>query len=58
MELLDRHRIAGNTLLIVTSDNGGGTPPGMRGSKTSIYEGGHQIPFVARWPGRRKTAAY
>jgi arylsulfatase A len=54
MELLERHKISENTLLIVTSDNGGGTPPGMRGSKGSPYEGGHRVPFVARWPGKIK----
>ena len=24
----------------------------FRGSKTSIYEGGHRVPFFARWPGK------
>ena len=45
---------AENTLVILTSDNGadGGRYTPMRGGKGSIYEGGHRVPFVARWPRR------
>lgn len=52
-----------NTLFIVTSDHGAltyftddvgpapHTPNGpWRGQKGDIWEGGHRIPFVARWP--------
>ena len=66
---LDRLRLATNTLVIFTSDNGGaikdtyddGTNPlhsrqppngSLRGSKGSLYEGGHRVPFIARWTGR------
>ena len=57
--------LAENTLLIFTSDNG--TGPGahylmakhghqssekLRGFKASAYEGGHRVPFIAKWPGR------
>jgi len=54
LEALDTNGIAGNTLVIVTSDNGpaGRTYAPLRGSKASIWEGGHRVPFVARWPGR------
>jgi arylsulfatase A-like enzyme len=65
---LDRLKLAPNTLVIFTSDNGGaikntyddGTNPlhgrqkpngALRGFKGSLYEGGHRIPFIARWPG-------
>lgn len=51
---LDRHGLADNTLVIATSDNGAehrAYAP-LRESKRSIYEGGHRVPFVARWPGR------
>ena len=24
----------------------------LRGSKASIYEGGHRVPFIAKWPGK------
>ncbi len=56
LEALERNQLAGNTLVIVTSDNGAehrAYPP-LRESKRSIYEGGHRVPFVARWPGRVK----
>lgn len=54
MEALERNHLAENTLLIVTSDNGAehrAYAP-LRESKRSIYEGGHRVPFVARWPGK------
>jgi len=48
------------TLVIFTSDNGpwlamrdwGGSAGGLRGGKTSIFEGGHRMPAMARWPER------
>ena len=49
-----------NTILIFASDNGqcplaAGFEPdafnaGMRGFKGSMYEGGHRVPFLLRWP--------
>ena len=53
-----------NTLVFFTSDNGcspegkfaelkkhGHDPSGgFRGHKADIYEGGHRVPFIARWP--------
>ena len=56
LEALERTGLAGNTLVIVSSDNGaeGREYPPLRGSKRSIYEGGHREPFVARWPGKIK----
>jgi len=59
LEALNRHGIADNTLIIATSDNGAeqrAYPP-LRGSKRSIYEGGHRVPFVARWPGKIKPGS-
>jgi arylsulfatase A-like enzyme len=54
-----------NTLLIFTSDNGAGPPAvkGMaavghassgvlRGQKADSWEGGHRVPFIAKWPAR------
>ncbi|UCE40082.1 MAG: arylsulfatase [Candidatus Aminicenantes bacterium] len=56
---LDRLKIADQTLIIVTSDNGprhgteGHRSSGsLRGYKSHIWEGGHRVPFIARWPGR------
>ena len=60
-----------NTLVIFTSDNGcspeanfalleehGHYPSGKyRGHKADIYEGGHRVPFIARWPGQIEANA-
>lgn len=56
---LERHGLAGNTLVIATADNGaeGRAYAPLRESKRSIYEGGHRVPFVARWPGVIKPGA-
>lgn len=54
MSALERNHLAENTLLIVSSDNGAEhrSYAPLRESKRSIYEGGHRVPFVARWPGK------
>lgn len=56
---LNKHGIADNTLFIFTSDNGprrGGnghlSAGKFRGYKGNIWEGGHRVPFIARWPGQ------
>jgi len=53
---LDRNRLAADTLVLVSSDNGaaGRVYAPLRGCKTTIWEGGHREPFLARWPGRIK----
>ena len=52
---LKRHGIERNTLVMFFSDNGG-TPHGsngpLRGFKGRVWEGGHRVPCIARWPGR------
>ncbi len=62
MDALEKIGQVENTLLIVTSDNGSHWVPGdipkyshranlhYRGQKADIWEGGHRVPFVARWP--------
>jgi arylsulfatase A-like enzyme len=56
VEALQRNGLAENTLLLVSSDNGaeGREYSPLRGSKRSIYEGGHREPLVAWWPGKIK----
>ena len=60
-ETLEKYGLEDNTLLIITSDNGprrganGHKSAGhFRGYKAQIWEGGHRIPFIAKWPGRIK----
>ncbi len=57
LDALDRLDLAGKTLVIFTSDNGGVLKNGAnngpyRGAKQHMYEGGLRVPGVARWPGR------
>lgn len=58
LEAVDHYFLRDNTLVIVTSDNGplpgeaGHKSAGyLRGFKAHIWEGGHRVPFIARWPG-------
>ena len=70
LEALKRNGTAENTLVIVTSDNGPErqmvqrkTEYGhdsawhVRGHKRHLWDGGHRIPFLARWPGRIKPGS-
>jgi arylsulfatase A-like enzyme len=57
LDTLDRSGLAGNTLVILTSDNGGLLNEGAqngpwRSGKTHMYEGGLRVPMAARWPNR------
>jgi arylsulfatase A-like enzyme len=56
LDVLDRTGQSGNTLVIATGDNGAARRPypPLREAKSSIYDGGHREPFVARWPGKIK----
>lgn len=85
LDALERNRLAENTLVLFTSDNGGlwhewtaeeaddkaGYRPtararynaerghhsnaALRGTKADIWEGGHRVPFIVRWPARVKA---
>ncbi len=69
MRATEESGIAQDTLIIVTSDNGcspsadypklatfGHNPSGvMRGHKADIYDGGHRVPFLVRWPAKVKA---
>jgi arylsulfatase A-like enzyme len=63
---LEKQGVAENTLVIFTSDNGAMMNLGGRnavkaghkingdllGFKFGVWEGGHRIPFIAKWPGK------
>ncbi|MCK0156293.1 arylsulfatase [Cellulophaga sp. F20128] len=63
--------IAENTIVIFTSDNGcspqadfkilaekGHHPSGeYRGHKADIFEGGHRVPFIVKWPAKVKAGS-
>ncbi|MFY0626707.1 MAG: arylsulfatase [Reichenbachiella sp.] len=62
VDKLKEKGLYGNTLIIVTSDNGGlltkdasrlnhKSSSIYRGGKNQIFEGGHRVPFFALWPG-------
>jgi len=62
---LENQGLADNTLVVFTSDNGGMINQGgqaairhghrlngeLLGFKFDAWEGGHRVPFIARWPG-------
>ena len=57
LEAIDRAGVRDETLVIVTSDNGGLELRGitenvpLRNGKGSAYEGGVRVPMIVRWPG-------
>ncbi|MFO7560156.1 MAG: sulfatase [Desulfobacterales bacterium] len=57
---LKENNLDHNTLIMFTSDNGPwyqGSPGEFRGRKGQSYEGGHRVPFVARWGGLIKPGS-
>ena len=67
LDHLQTQGLSDNTLVFLSSDNGGlylGEPlkaghhcnASLLGQKTDAWEGGHRVPFIARWPGRIPTS--
>ena len=66
MKTIEEAGIEENTLIIFTSDNGCSPAAGFpemqdmghypsyiyRGHKADIFEGGHRVPFIAKWPNK------
>ena len=72
IKALDESGFSENTLLIVSSDNGCSArqadAPGLeaaghypsaqfRGYKSDLWEGGHRVPFIAKWPAKVKASS-
>ncbi|WP_394793432.1 arylsulfatase [Armatimonas sp.] len=69
---LEKNGLAKNTLVVFTSDNGCSPAAGTekleaqghfasaqyRGYKADIWDGGHRVPFLVRWPGKVKPGSH
>lgn len=68
---LAKNGMTENTLVIFTSDNGCSKAANipnlakqghivsahLRGSKADLWDGGHRVPFIVRWPGKVETGS-
>lgn len=64
---LEQMQLMDSTFVFYTSDNGPegsgttgrtrGSTGGLRGRKSSVYEGGIRVPGIARWPGHIKAGS-
>ncbi|VGO11769.1 Arylsulfatase [Pontiella desulfatans] len=71
VDALDAAGLGENTIVVVTSDNGCSKWCGTaklleqghhfsgiyRGSKGDLWEGGHRVPFLVRWPAKVKAGS-
>jgi arylsulfatase A-like enzyme len=69
LKILDEKALADNTIVFLTSDNGAYWFPYnidefdhrsnylFSGMKSDVWEGGHHIPLVARWPGKIESGS-
>ncbi len=72
VDAVDAAGIGENTIIILTSDNGCSAKPAQaaeleklghypsaqyRGYKSDLWEGGHRVPFLVRWPARVKAGS-
>jgi len=68
---LEKNGFSENTIVIFTADNGAEnlgfsrlekfdhwSSGKYRGLKRDIYEGGHRVPLIVRWPGKIKAASH
>jgi arylsulfatase A len=60
LEALEKHGLTDQTLVLFSSDNGpwlsygnhAGSAGPLREGKGTVWEGGHRVPTLARWPGK------
>lgn len=70
MDALEKKGIADNSIVIFTADNGAErhaferlkdygqwSSGAFRGIKRDLYEGGHRVPFIVRWPSKVKAGS-
>ena len=70
LDALEKKNLSENTVVIFSADNGAETHAferleefeqwssgKYRGVKRDIYEGGHRVPFIVRWPGQIKAGS-
>lgn len=67
LQALEENGLEENTLVVFTSDNGAywreefiekfnhRSNFNFRGMKSDVWEGGHHIPFIVKWPGKVET---